>query len=192
MFSRQLREQLIRKANCRCELCGRESSNLEITHIRPISKGGGDAPDNLRVLCRSCHVLVDQGLLQGEDLRTSAVTGYELERVVADAFHAMGFSVLTEATGRDAGVDLIAQKPVHGSDRPLSFVVQCKWSKRRLGTREVSDFASKATSFGNRLGILVSSSGFTRQARELAERFGVRLLGPDELHQFLQETGTEE
>lgn len=192
MLSSEIRDELIRKANWRCQLCGRESSNLEIDHIHPISEGGSDDLNNLRVLCRSCHILIDQGLVQEDDLRKSAVTAYQLERITADAFQAMGFSVLREATGSDAGVDLIAQKPVSGSERPLSFVVQCKWSKRNLGAREVADFASKASSFGNRLGVLVSSSGFTRQAREQAARFGVRLLAPEELATFLKDMVMEE
>lgn len=37
-----------------CSWCG-ETDDLTIDHIIPVSKGGSDDPNNLRVLCRSCN-----------------------------------------------------------------------------------------------------------------------------------------
>jgi 5-methylcytosine-specific restriction endonuclease McrA len=38
-----------------CELCG-STKNLVIDHIKPLSQGGDNQPDNLRTLCQSCNV----------------------------------------------------------------------------------------------------------------------------------------
>lgn len=46
--------QVRRRADHRCENC-RSVYALEIDHIHPKSLGGTDAPENLRLLCRSCN-----------------------------------------------------------------------------------------------------------------------------------------
>jgi 5-methylcytosine-specific restriction endonuclease McrA len=38
----------------RCKWCGTQH-NLTVDHIIPWSKGGGDDPENLQTLCRSCN-----------------------------------------------------------------------------------------------------------------------------------------
>ena len=41
----------------RCKKCGRQTKDLEIDHIYPISKGGKSVADNLQTLCRRCNLL---------------------------------------------------------------------------------------------------------------------------------------
>lgn len=38
----------------RCAHCGSDQ-NLSLDHIRPVSLGGSDDPENLQTLCRSCN-----------------------------------------------------------------------------------------------------------------------------------------
>ena len=52
---RRLRKRILDAAGWRCAECGIHSSRLELHHIVSIEDGGGDFPDNLRVLCRGCH-----------------------------------------------------------------------------------------------------------------------------------------
>ena len=44
------------RAGWRCEGCGK-AGRLEVHHVRPLHKGGAAyETDNLKVLCRGCHV----------------------------------------------------------------------------------------------------------------------------------------
>ncbi len=38
----------------KCEHCG-STQNLQVHHILPVADGGTDDPENLRVLCETCH-----------------------------------------------------------------------------------------------------------------------------------------
>ncbi|MCI2955629.1 HNH endonuclease [Staphylococcus caprae] len=58
---RELREQVLKRANYECEFCKAEgkvtTTNLEIDHIKTVEEFPQLRldPDNLRVLCHSCH-----------------------------------------------------------------------------------------------------------------------------------------
>jgi len=45
----------IKSGNAKCAYCG-SIENLEVDHIIPVSKGGGNTLDNLQILCRSCNL----------------------------------------------------------------------------------------------------------------------------------------
>ena len=51
-----LRRQVIRRDGFRCVLCGRVGK-FHVDHVKPLFSGGSETdPDNLRTLCRTCHV----------------------------------------------------------------------------------------------------------------------------------------
>ena len=52
---RELRQQLLRRDNWRCQICG-SMHNLEIHHKRFRSQAGEDEEQNLITLCNSCHL----------------------------------------------------------------------------------------------------------------------------------------
>lgn len=51
----QLRNRIYERDNYRCVLCG-SSSELQLDHIIPFSKGGRTEEANLRTLCKSCNL----------------------------------------------------------------------------------------------------------------------------------------
>jgi HJR/Mrr/RecB family endonuclease len=172
-------------------MCGRpgSSENLDINHITPLSEGGETDLENLIVLCRSCHAQVYHGRYPAAKLREYAKRTYGFEQTVAEIFSRAGFAVLTGATGPDAGVDVIAQKAVTTGERPVSFVIQCKWSdKGRLRVEDVSAFAAKLSSYGNRTGILVTNAIPTAKVAKIARELGVHILDVNALAKFVQES----
>ncbi len=54
-----IRFQVLKRDDYRCQMCGvtaQDGAKLEIDHIHPVSKGGGNELSNLQVLCRDCNV----------------------------------------------------------------------------------------------------------------------------------------
>lgn len=52
------RFSILKRDGYRCQLCGataRDGARLEIDHKHPVSKGGGNDPDNLWTLCHECN-----------------------------------------------------------------------------------------------------------------------------------------
>jgi 5-methylcytosine-specific restriction endonuclease McrA len=49
-----LKDKLIRQRGKRCERCG-ASSRLEMHHIKRVIDGGKSVPENLLLLCPTCH-----------------------------------------------------------------------------------------------------------------------------------------
>jgi ATP adenylyltransferase len=52
-----VRYEVLRRASGKCALCGKgkDEEPLEVDHIVPRSRGGGNAIDNLQALCRTCN-----------------------------------------------------------------------------------------------------------------------------------------
>ena len=50
----ELRWAVFRRDGYSCISCGSES-DLSVDHIYPVSRGGGNDPDNLQTLCRTCN-----------------------------------------------------------------------------------------------------------------------------------------
>ena len=50
-----LRDLVFRRDSRTCQHCG-ATSDLQLDHIRPVSKGGADTEANLQVLCAPCNI----------------------------------------------------------------------------------------------------------------------------------------
>ena len=51
----RLRRQCLERDGWRCRDCGK-AGKLEAHHVKPLEAGGADELDNLRALCRDCHI----------------------------------------------------------------------------------------------------------------------------------------
>jgi hypothetical protein len=62
---KRVEKLIFQEAASRCAFCGETSiSTLEIHHIDPLETGGSDAPENLILLCASCHDKVEVGQIR--------------------------------------------------------------------------------------------------------------------------------
>ena len=50
-----------------CKTCGIESSELEVHHIIPSSRGGSDNPNNLIKICVNCHMKAHDVSFRGKE-----------------------------------------------------------------------------------------------------------------------------
>lgn len=72
--SQSMRERMLERDDEQCRRCG-SGTDLEIHHIRPVSHGGEDTPDNLATLCADCHEDAHETAADG-----GVVPAYPLDR----------------------------------------------------------------------------------------------------------------
>ena len=59
LMTPELRQQIMRRDNYTCQICGKympDGRDIHIDHIVPIARGGKTVPDNLQVLCSHCNL----------------------------------------------------------------------------------------------------------------------------------------
>lgn len=117
------------------------------------------------------------------------MSGVEFERLVTALLARMGFRAeTTKATG-DGGIDIVAvlDKPILGG----KYLFQCKRyaPDNLVGASTVRDFYGAVTADRAVKGILVTTSDFTAQAREFAERVGLELINLARLQDLFNQFG---
>lgn len=96
--------------------------------------------------------------------------GHSFELFVASILREAGWSAQVTKKGADSGVDVVASK----SGRKV--VVQAKNWKRPVGRRAVQEIFAGRAEYRADEAWLVSTNGFTAQAKESAQKLGVRLV----------------
>jgi len=95
---------------------------------------------------------------------------------------------MTKATG-DGGIDIVAvlDKPILGG----KYLFQCKRyaPDNLVGASTVRDFYGAVTADKAVKGILITTSDFTAQARESAERVGLELINLGRLQDLFAQYG---
>lgn len=86
---------------------------------------------------------------------------------------------LTKATG-DQGADLLLTKG------PIQIVVQTKYHKAAIGNSAVQEVHAAQKHYKADVAFVVSNSGFTKSAEELAFSTGVKLMADNQLLDFLK------
>ena len=115
------------------------------------------------------------------------ISGAEFERFMADFLRRQGYRVEETKASGDQGVDLVLPD-VNGK----RVVVQLKRYARPVGDAAVqATFAGMAHYQANE-GWIVTTSSFTKSARELARSTRVRLIDGDELGVWLKDARSDE
>lgn len=95
----------------------------------------------------------------------------ECERLLEEA----GYIVERTSVSGDFGIDLVARK--HG----LTYAIQCKYYSIPVGVSAIQEAAAGRLHYMADCAVVVAHSGFTSQARRLAESNSVLLIGASQL-----------
>ncbi len=154
--------------------------------IRPLNKSAVSGDDVLQAFTAfGIRARLDRspnpaGNLQG-------LSGIDFEKLISVLLTRMGFQAeMTKTTG-DGGIDIIAtlDKSIVGG----RYLFQCKRfaPDNLVGAPTVRDFYGAVTADRAVKGILITTSDFTAQAREFAQRVGVELIDAAQLQRLLLE-----
>lgn len=102
--------------------------------------------------------------------------GIEFESYCAGEFRSCGWSVEPTKVVGDQGVDLLAKK------ESILLAVQCKKHRSPVGNSAVQEVVAGKIHYHADFAVVISNSGFTKSARELAASNEVILLHPEEIH----------
>jgi len=112
---------------------------------------------------------------------------YEFEHFVADLWERMGWETTVSTASADKGVDITARK---SSPYEQLLLIQAKryGPNSTVGSPDVQQYASLRQQFENVDKVLiVTTNGYSRQAREIAEDLNVKLIDGDGLVELINE-----
>lgn len=118
------------------------------------------------------------------------LTGVQFEELITSLLARLGFRAqMTKASG-DGGIDIVAvlNKPVVGG----KCLFQCKRfaSTTLVGSPVVREFYGAVSADRQVVkGVLITTSGFTEQARAFAQEVGIELIDMEQLGRLLTEQG---
>ena len=120
------------------------------------------------------------------------MSGQDFERLISRLLDAMEFRTeLTKVSG-DGGIDIIAvlNKPIVGG----KYLFQCKRyaPDNPVGASAVRDFYGAVSADRVVKGVFVTTSDFTPQAREFADKAGIELIDAAKLKALLHDHGLRE
>jgi restriction system protein len=126
-------------------------------------------------------------LREGNDWRE--INDRTFEEVIAELFDAFGYEVELTKRTRDGGRDVIAIR--HSLIKDDKYLIECKHWKGKVGIGVVRELLGVGRAEPHSGLIVASTSGFTKDARVLAERQDVRwilaLRDRDDLDRWVEE-----
>jgi hypothetical protein len=120
-------------------------------------------------------LMIGMMLIDRNEPVSESPDGLAFEGECENALRSAHFTVERTPVSGDFGIDLLARK--HG----LTYAIQCKSHKVPVGVSAVQEAAAGRGHYVADCAVVVASSGFTAQARRLAESNAVLLIGPAQL-----------
>ena len=117
--------------------------------------------------------------------RVQALPPYDFEKLVGKMFTELGFEVTVTKPTSDGGVDVEAINS--GVIYRGKYLIQCKryGIRHKVSRPEIQGFFGCVAAERGAKGIFVTSSSFTRGAREFAKSNGVNLIDGDDLKKLI-------
>lgn len=108
----------------------------------------------------------------------------EFEWLVQELYKEMGYQTSLTKISRDMGVDVIAER--HSIGEKEKLIIQCKRVNKNVGQPVVRDLYGTISKLNATKGVIVSSSDYTKPAREFIEDLHyIELIGHKELTNLL-------
>lgn len=107
--------------------------------------------------------------------RVDRLSGRSFEKYLEVHFRHMGYRVKLTSYSHDFGADLIVKK------RGEKIVVQAKRYAKNVGISAVQEAVGSVAYYGADRAMVVTNSGFTKSARDLARQNEVELWGRQEI-----------
>ena len=117
-----------------------------------------------------------------------AIDWFQFEKVVGVLYEKAGYRVTPSGGANpDGGIDITVEK--NGE----TVAIQCKhWKTWNLGVKPVREFLGALTDHGLRKGVMVTLCGFTGEAKDLADRHGIRILNERDLALMLRRVDADD
>lgn len=131
------------------------------------------APHIRSIVDKRCDEIIANGTLRHAE--ATVRNGLDYEVFVGDILKDQGWDVSVTPASGDQGADVIARRG------PEVVVIQCKFYAGAVGNKAVQEVAAARVHYGATQAAVVSKSGFTASARQLASTNDVALLHHDEL-----------
>lgn len=113
--------------------------------------------------------------------------GTEFEEYCAELLEAKGFeNVEMTPASHDYGIDIIADKD------GISYAIQCKCYSDPIGIKAIQEAYSGKDYYKAMIGVVMTNQGFTKSAREFADKLNVVLWDGDYVMDLIHEVALPE
>lgn len=150
---------------------------------RQITNPTTNKPPIFRVEMESQDIQPIPELTISEKLRK--IDWFQFEKLIELIYLHRGFSVKRlGGANPDGGVDLIVESLTE------RFVVQCKhWRKWTVGVRHIREFLGTITDSKISKGIFITLTGYSGDAKQLADKHGIQILNESDVIKMLEDAG---
>lgn len=114
------------------------------------------------------------------------------EELVAQLLSRKGFNVTLTAATRDGGFDIVAESRALSGLSALKLLVQCKRVARPIGSDDIRQLLGTLMVHGGDRVVFVTSSYFTKAARQIAQGHPIDLVDAQKLSEWIREIDDSE
>jgi len=152
------------------------------TFILPSITYANEAPASIEVpsCAQTAAATSDAELLK----QMRSIDWFQFEQLVALVYRKQCYAVSRRGGANpDGGIDMIIEKD------GTRTAVQCKhWKTWNVGVKAVREFLGALTASGIQRGLFVTLSGYTGEAKQLADKHGITILNEADLAVMLEAT----
>ncbi len=113
------------------------------------------------------------------------ISGWEFEKIIAELFKKLGYTVSVTKGSGDEGIDLFLEK------EGLRAGVQCKRWKTMIGQRVIREFYGSLIHAKLKKGFIITTNRFSKAAKDFVRGKSIILIDREELRRIILEDLSE-